>query len=241
MKIICTTSNRYLHILPIFCFLFNKFWGSEQRVEIVGYDPPKNKLPNNFSFYSLGQQLGDAKNFTRDLRKYFRLQDDRFVWLMEDTFFRARVDTLLVNILFKLPVTLKSTAIENKKIGRINLTGECVKQDHVPTELHLIDARMKTKSKPLFANTPVSLYRLSTQPSIWTRDYVLQYMQQDLTPWEFECQSDYQNDNWAIVGLNKEDAPVKHNEGVRKRDIYKYNFDGIDPVIIGEMKKEGIL
>jgi hypothetical protein len=49
MKIIVTTSNKYLHILPIFCFLFNKFWDKDQPVEIVGYDRPSFPLPSNKS------------------------------------------------------------------------------------------------------------------------------------------------------------------------------------------------
>lgn len=210
MKIIITTSNRYLHIIPVFTYLFNKYWGGE--ATIVGYDAPEN-LPSNFIFYSLGEQIGGAENFTRDLRKYFAEQEQWFIWLMEDTFVKSVDKGKIENIQYFLNQT-------QHKIGRFNLTSECVKQDHV---LYGNLGHM-----PLYANSRTSLYRLSTQPSIWNRDYVLQYMQKDLNCWQFESQSDYQNDDWTILGFGREDAPLKHNEGVRKTDIYKYDLNGFN-------------
>lgn len=219
LKVICTTSDKYHHILPIFCFLFNRFWGSDQEVEIVGYKVPEHILPKNFKFTSLGEQKGDAKNFTRDLRVHFAKQDQFFIWLMEDTFLTRPVDFKSLQLL---------TSLTNRpNIGRINLCREVTKQDHI--EYDCIEGYQ------IFENNKISLYRLSTQMSIWNRDFALKYMQQDLTPWEFECQSDHAVDEYRILGLDY-DSPVTKNEGVRKRDIYNYNFDNLDQSIIEEMR-----
>ena len=225
MDICVTTSNAYKHLIPIYCFLFNKFWNDQQRVEIVGYDQPPYNLPSNFHFVSLGKQTEDKQNFTRDLRKYFAKKDKPFIWMMEDTFLRHPVDFKALNF-------LKSLTEKIPDVGRINLTREVVKQDHV-----LFDT---IGGYDVYANNKYSLYRLSTQPSIWSKHFVLQYMAEDLTPWEFECQSDHSVDEFKILGLDH-DAPVKHNEGVRKHDLHNYNFDGIDQSVIDEMNKLGLI
>ena len=222
MKIIVTTSNEYSHIVPIFCHLFNKFWNDGQRVEIVGYDYPNYSLPTNFTFVRLGKQTPDKQNFTRDLRKYFAKQPKYFIWMMEDTFLKVPVDFKYLNFLKSL------TDTSDDNIGRINLSREVVKQDH---ELY-----RTYDSVNIYRNSKFSLYRLSTQPSIWNKHFLLQYMVEDLSPWEFECQSDHAEDEFKILGLDQE-SPVKHNEGVRKKNLYDYNFEGIPREVIEEMKQ----
>lgn len=224
MKIIVTTSNKYLHILPVFCHLFNKYWSKHQPVTIVGYEPPNKTLPDNFTFVSLGKQ-GDVKEFSTDLAKYFFSQDERFVWLMEDTFLTDHVDLHRLNFLYKL-----AEMHTGRGVGRINLTTEGIKQDHqLYRNIDGID---------VFENTQIAKYRLSTQPSIWNRNFLLQYMTPGLSPWDFETQKSI-NDGWQIFGLDQ--STVKHNEGVRRHDIHKLNLEGIDQQTISEMNELKII
>lgn len=203
LKIIVTTSNAYLHIIPVFTYLFNKYWGGP--AEIVGYDKPSG-LPPNFTFHSLGKQSPDPQNFTRDLIGYFAKQDEYFIWLMEDCFVKE-VD--------KRKVSIIENYLKDNRVGRFNLTGECVKQDH-HYFTHIVHA--------VYANTSTALYRLSTQPSIWNREFLLQYMQKDLSAWDFEKQET--NDDYVVSGFGKENAPLRCNEGVRKHDLHNYNLAG---------------
>lgn len=213
MKIIVTTSDKYLHIVPIFAHLFNKYWGAD--VELVGYKEPDN-LPSNFTFHSMGEQT-DIKSFTRDLREYFKQQDQFFIWMMEDTFIKEPVDIDMINTVL--------TTLLFDDTGRINLSHEVLKQDSLfYTNRFANGWRMLS----VYENTHNARYRLSTQPSIWNRDFVLEYMQEDLSPWEFECQPYHKNDKWKVLGLSKEDSPIKHNEGVRKSDLSKYDLNGIE-------------
>ncbi len=210
MKIICTTSNKYAHILPIFIHLFNKFWPNEQ-CEIVGYDKPDIELPENFTFHSMGVQ-GDVSEWSTDLRKYFEQQDEFFIWLMEDSFIKE------VNELNLMQCCAMATA----GVGRIDLTKDLQKREHYQDNLGYIHAH------------PQSRYRLSTQPSIWNRDYLLKYLTDGLTPWKFETQ-DPKDDGHAIIGYKG--AAIIHNEGVRKNDIYAYDFTGFDLQTLIELKE----
>lgn len=224
MKIIVTTSNNYLHLLKIFIYLFNKYWDKNVNVEIVGYNKPDFELPKNFNFVSLGIQDNDKKSFTRDLRKYFANQDKWFIWLMEDTFIKE------VNLNFLDTLKVLTTLYGSKEVGRINLTNECIKQEHENWGL----IHSGYNNIKVYTNTQTSKYRLSTQPSIWNRDFLLKYMENDLDPWEFETQYS-NNDGYKILGFDSDFAPLKHNEGVRRFDLYKYNFEGIEEKTINEM------
>lgn len=221
MKIVCSTSNSYSHLVPIFCYLFNRNWSSEQKVEIVGYEKPDFELPENFTFHSMGKQVGGAENFSTDLRKYFEQQDDFFIWMMEDTFVQ------LVN--FEAIELLKSLIAP--AVGRLNLCSRATMlQQHSTWE--------RRSGYHIIQNTQTADYRLCTQPSIWNREFLLKYMTPGLTPWKFETQKAI-NDGYIILGVKE--TVVIHNEGVTKHDIYYLNLNGVPAEQIEEMEKLGIL
>lgn len=194
MKIIVTTSDKYHHLLPVFFYLYNKYWGAP--FDLVGYAKPECELPGNCTWVSLGVQ-GDKSEWSTDLRRYFELQPDWFVWMMEDTFIKSKVSVFggLYNF------------------GRVDLTNDVQKREH-------------TSYGEFIIAHPNCRYRLSTQPSIWNKTFLLQYLTPGLSPWDFETQ-DPKNDGWEILGHIP--PPVNHNEGVRRFDIYKLNLDGMAP------------
>ena len=104
MKIIVTTSDKYHHLLPVFFYLYNKYWGDD--FELVGYAKPECELPANCTWVSLGVQ-GEKHEFSTDLRKYFEQQPDWFVWMMEDTFVKEKIcyDFLILNLYFNSEIT----------------------------------------------------------------------------------------------------------------------------------------
>ena len=139
MKIIVTTSDKYHHLLPVFFYLYNKYWGAS--FDLVGYAKPECELPANCTWVSLGVQ-GDKTEWSTDLRRYFEQQPDYFVWMMEDTFLKSKV------VFYPIP----------QGFGRFDLTKDIKSRPHDIKDL-IIYAK------------PDSRYRLSTQPSIWHRDF----------------------------------------------------------------------
>lgn len=199
MKIIVTTSDNYHHLLPVFFYLYNKYLGAT--FELVGHKKPECELPANCTWVSLGEQLG-PKYWSNQLRPYFEQQPDWFVWLMEDTLLKERVfirqyqEDCLNNVRF---------------VGRADLTTDVMKRPY-------------SQGASCFTAHPKSRYRLSTQPSIWNKEYLLTYLKAGLSPWDFETQ-DPVDDGWNIICWNP--PPVRHNEGVRRFDLYKLNLDGM--------------
>ena len=75
MKIYISTSDKYLQLLKPFSFLFNRFWGEQQDVVVLGYKEPDFELPNNFEFVSMGVSRNDPKEWSDGLRDYFKSID----------------------------------------------------------------------------------------------------------------------------------------------------------------------
>lgn len=192
MKIIVTTSDNYHHLLPVFFYLYNKYWG--EPFELVGHAKPYCKLPDNCTWVSLGEQQG-PKKWSDQLCPYFEQQPEQFIWMMEDTFLKSKVGLPPVPGAF----------------GRFDLTKD-------------LQSRQYTSSGTLITAHHESRYRLSTQPSVWNKNFLLQYLTPGLSPWDFETQ-DPKKDGWEVVGYI--DPPVHHNEGVRRFNIHKLNLDGM--------------
>lgn len=197
MKVIVTTSDAYHHCLPVFFKTYNRHWGDP--FDLVGYKEPPD-LPENCTFVSLGKQRG-PEYFSDDLAPYFAKQPLFFVWMMEDTFIKGFDRALFEYFAIDL----------FPNIGRFCLTNEGMKRPHFVHE-------------KLYECPASSDYRLSTQPSIWNREFLLKYLTPGLTPWKFETQKT--RDRFMVIG------PVAnimdHNEGVRKHDIHNLNLEGLE-------------
>lgn len=208
MKIIVTTSDKYNHILPAFFYLFNKYWPNQQ-IELLGYKEP-NKVPDNCKFVSMGTQ-GTKEEWSTDLRDYFQLQDEFFIWMMEDTFIKRPVNLDQMNLAYGLCFPT---------IGRIDLTKDVQKREHYVGKEGVVYAH------------PQSRYRLSTQPSIWNKEFLLTYLKDGMNPWTFETQDP--QDDWQIVGLV--DYPIVHNEGVRRHNINEFDLNGMEAEDIAQIE-----
>lgn len=196
LRVVVSTSDRYHHLLPVFFYLYGCYWNAP--FDLVGYAKPSCPLPDNCTWVSLGEQ-GPVNEWSTDLRRYFEsIKEDQFVWLFEDTLIRS-FDNSVDHI--KL----------SENVGRICLTDDTKKREHY--------------SDGWFVHaSPTSRYRLSTQPSIWNKKYLLQYLNPGLNCWDFETQ-DPINDGWDILGYVN--PPLVSNEGVRRFGIRKLNLDGI--------------
>jgi len=83
VKVIVVTSDGYRHLMPEFAERFNRFWGSDQDVDVLCYKVPL-VLPVNFNVVSLGKRPAN-QDWTTGLIPYFEKQvSDHFVLMMDD-------------------------------------------------------------------------------------------------------------------------------------------------------------
>ena len=97
MSFVVFTSDGYVDLVHGFAYFFNKYWDSKQKVNVLGFKPPKNKLPSNFEFISAGNQSDfSKKDFCGPFRPIIEeLPGTTITYFIEDTFIIAPVRTQL--------------------------------------------------------------------------------------------------------------------------------------------------
>lgn len=214
-KIFISTSNNYHRCLLPFAYLFNKFWSDKQEVIILGYDKPNFKLPPNFSFKSLGTQRG-PKYYTEDLRNFFNSIDDKyFIYTMEDQFILDYVNLDILNVLLSL-------VKQEKLVGRANLTNS-IFQTHMGKKHQTFKS---VDDFEIIEYTQDSSFRITCEWAIWDKDYMLKYLQDNLTPWEFEKQKG--KDGYNLIGC-KNKVAIRHAEAIRRGKVNEdFNFSFVN-------------
>lgn len=192
MKIFIPTSNKTIYLVEALLTSLPKYWPeyNDYQIIILGYDAPKFKFSHkNISFEKLND-VDDVNNWAIDLKRYFEtIDDDYFIFMNDDCPLSRDVNADLLNILIE-------TASLNKdgNIGRICLTKDVSNRTHTiiadEGSFQIIEAPQSAE------------YRTSTQFSIWNRKYFMKHAKENMTPWQFELQSNPRNDGYRILGTN---------------------------------------
>lgn len=182
MKIFVATCDRYDHLLKGFARQFNKYWGKDQQVTVLGFRRPPSPLPDNFAFHSM--EPVETREWTTNLRLFFETVDEHhWLFLLDDYWLINPVDHQLV-------AKLEQLVIDGAAKG--DLSRNTVYFDH-------------TDAGEFVEATMTAQYRTSTQPAIWSRDYLLPLLEKDLNPWEFELQdSVHKIRRGRILGLRQQ-------------------------------------
>lgn len=210
-----STNNKHLVCLRVFINLFNHFLPT-QELRILGYDLPDYELPANCSFISMGEQ-GPVDEWSTDLRNYFlQSKDDYFIYGTEDVFMYKNPQIDFINYLIGL-------AQSDENVGRINLIDSTEDDDcTLPNSSHYdVSLRKKFTANEcdwgnweLYEQTTDSDYSLTTQLSIWNRKFLLKYLTNGLSPWDFERSSfKTKNDSQYKVLMVDTNFPINKKEG----------------------------
>lgn len=180
MKIYVSTCDKYMHLMSGFAHLFNKYWGSDVQVDVLGFTEPAG-LPCNFNFNRLEET--ETRAWTTNLRDFFSRQPDHhFVFLLDDYWLTAPVDLNAVSAMEKL--------MYEPGVVKADLSLNSMEFGHVPYRDALVQATVDAQ------------YRTSTQPCIWSRKFMLDLLTPGLNPWEFELQKNCVKEQGVIVGSN---------------------------------------
>lgn len=248
INIYIIVSDKYQWLLKPFCYLFNKFWDSNQKVTFLGYKKLDFSLPSNFEFISLGEDLG-PKKWSNNLINFFsQIKDTHFILGLDDLMITGPVKKEILNILLK--------ECSNPKVGRINLMRDTVNRPHslykkINDDFSIIEAHKN------------SSYRLSLMWSVWNKDYFLKYLKPNMSAWEFEGNQGEkgQNDGYHILGTKSkqgppDNSPLDTSNVIWRGNSSRLNFHrsnyphlkwdiekgaGLDPKIVKEMKTKDII
>ena len=199
MNIYIATYDANIFIMKYYQYFFNKYWDKDTDVKILGFNPPNFKLEKNFEFISLGdKQINGPQGWSNHLRNFFEnIDDEHFIFGLDDYMVAREVNHKILNV-------CKNEITSNKNVGRVDL--QCSlryarsRADVLPYKV--IDGVRFLKLKHDIDIYSRLIYKITCAYSIWRRDYFLDYLWKDASPWEFEelGSAAAQNNKREVIG-----------------------------------------
>ena len=226
-----------LPIVEINSFLFNKFW-SDAKVNYLGFKKPNFELHNpNHKFISVAdKQEGGANNWTRYIHQHLKTLDVKHIIFSIDDYWICQKPNL--DLIHKA----LETSVANNKVGRFDLTFDSQVEGNIfPVEAF--------KPHRIAVKHPQAPYRVSTQPAIWKLDYLLELLDNNWSPWQFELsgtevvKNKYKNTNLTFCYYDEHmvDYPLRTiaKGAVSRHNPNKFNVLGFSTDTIKELVEHG--
>lgn len=231
IDLVVMTSDKYLHALPVFAHLFNKYWDKEQRVLVAGFSPPLSSLPSNFFFHSIGKfsdyPVNRWSDSLIDLMHQIDLQT--FVLMLEDYWLVRKVDTRAVKILYDY-------AKQFQYVMKIDLCGD-----------RLYSANMSeygyVEYIDLIKGDPSAQYHMSLMTGVWNRDQLLRFLMPGETPWQVELEGTnrVRAAGNETLHLGTRQWPVRHTLGLRSGDPSNFFVTELQQHDVQELRNLNLL
>lgn len=236
MRVFVLTSDKYLPALRPFSWLFNRHWGEDQQVLVAGFTPPDFRLPDNFSFHSIGRMADYPVDRWSDalIKLLHEVPDEVFALMLEDYWLTRPVYREAVRMLYDY-------MRQFEYVVRLDLTGD---------RLHAEGASLygKCGHLDLIWSDPNSQYHMSTMTALWRKRHLLRVLIPGETPWDVELRGTPRlralKDEMIVLGTRE--WPVKHTLAFRGGDAGKLLLDELSPgdrqalVELGYLKPWGI-
>lgn len=162
-----------LSTIRVTSYLFEKYWPGHE-IDFLGFSEPDFELPKNHKFVSLAPvQEGGSKKWTRYIQKYVeKIEEDLVMFSLDDFFLGWQPDIQMLDDII-------NQMLHNELIGRY-----CLSYD---AYINCSHTKIEEKSDySIISIDKHALYRISTQPAIWRKNYLLKFLDHDWSPWNFE-------------------------------------------------------
>lgn len=243
MRILIYTSDKTSWALRGCFAQLDRYWPNHPPVLVGGFTPPDFALPPYAQFQSLGAFADyPADKWSNGLLKLLEtLEDDSFIWTMDDFWIVQEVPDALVRY-------LGDYLQQYPHIARIDLTADRANSGYAQ------DARMEKyryrgewREFTLISTPPVTPYQLSFQAGLWRRKALIQYLKPGETAGESEVRGSNRMTlaNANVIGtLNQ---PVKYKIVVQHGKVVIYEPGYQVPAVnipdddLAELEKLGYL
>lgn len=235
-RIVITTCDKYIHALKAFAWLMQKYWPNPPDVVVLGFKPPHFKLPENWSFISVGRmedypvdkwsdQLIDGLNM---------IPDEVFLFMLEDMWITRHVDTRVVEMAYDYMIQFEYVARLDLTGDRWNAFDENGKRPSLYGKLGHVN---------LVWSDPNSQYHLSTMPAFWRKKSLLSVLVRGETPWQVELNGtprlSARRDEMIVIGTNA--WPIRNTLAFRGGDTGDLLLDEVDSEDVKQLKMFGLL
>lgn len=230
-RVVVMTSDKYLDALRPYAYLLNKYWKPNPQVVVAGFSKPKFKLPENFTFLSLGRfQDYPFKRWSNAFIKLLHtIEDEAFVLMLEDYWITREVNSEAMRILYDY-------IMQFKYVMKMDVCGERLYASHADLNYGTV------RYLDLVKSMPGSPYHMSLITGIWRREHLLRHIIPDESPHDVEVigTTRVSHDQNVIV-LGTRQWPLRHTLAFRAADSNSLLLDEIAEHDVDDMKKMGLL
>ena len=201
LKIFIPTCDNYIRFVEPLMYTINKYWPLKNKFIVLGYQPPKFKLADNWEFVSLGVDYGPG-TWSNGLIEYFsKFNEEYFINVCDESLMTRMSDVSKVQL--GLDYMLKNRLVKKCfLIGSLSSGNKALLGDIELTPVQELNG-------VFYDVNQTCDYRSSVQSAIWSTDYFLQLLKPNQSPWEFETQH-VKNDGVRILTTVK-DHPTMYS------------------------------
>jgi len=229
-KIVMPICDDNLFTLKLSSFLFDKFFPSETQIEVIGFKKPDFEISKKMNFVSISEtQKEGALGWSKYILKYLeQIEDQEVLFLLEDFFPTTYPNMDMLSFLLE-------TLEKNRNIGRFDLTYDSYSGGDFLRVGKMFGLDLLVKPR-------YSSYRISTQPSLWNKQYLMKILKKTSSPWDFEINGTKVSNSLDYQVLALGDNTYTrfptywiHKGAVSRHFPNKINVLGLDIATIKEM------
>lgn len=230
IRIVMPICDDNLFTLKMSSYLFDKYWPKDTTIDVIGFKKPDFEISSKMNFISLAsKQEGGASGWSKYILSYLQnIEDEQVIFTLEDFF-----PTKSPNI--KLIKNVSNLLKSNSKIGRFDLTFDSY-------SFGKYTIVKKIKNLTIINKEKYTEYRITTQPSLWNKEFLMDILRNTTSPWDFEINgTKYSNSlDYQVLAFGDEtyeNFPTYwiHKGAVSRQYPGKINVLGIDLKTIKEM------
>lgn len=210
--ITCDKSN---DVLKVTIPLLDKYWNIPKSVKILGFSTPDIKIPDDYEFISMRPKQLSIDDWSKDIYSIIKNDPNEYIIFMLDDF--LPIDYVNTDMLKYYFNQLENDASVVRCALGIDIT-------FLPYD---IIENFGTQS--ILELKQTSQYRITTQPSIWRKDYLLKYLEISTNPWNFETQNNPQDGNRIIGSVGRHAFRYIEESALSGRHPNNFNILGLRP------------
>jgi hypothetical protein len=223
------TCDKTNWVLKITVPLLEKYWTREKTVKILGFNDPGIMLPDDYKFISMKPKQLSIDDWAKDIHSVMVNDPNKYVIMMLDDF--LPLDHVNPEI-FDLYYSLLESDIN---VVRCPLGSDLQFLPHTVIE--------RKAEYDIIEQKQTSSYRITTQPSIWRKEYLLKYLRQSKSPWHFETAASPADGKRMISTIRKYAYCCMCESAISGRYPGKFNvlgmkFEDLKPFIDSGLLKE---
>ena len=228
--IMVLTSDKHMHALRGFSYLFNKYWGDDQGVDVFGFSEPDFGLPRNFVFRSIGDFADyPLEKWSDACLKAVDMMPDHFILFLEDYWLMRPVDKVMIDLLLQFAA---SNALP--RLLKVDLCADRLYAKDMQDfgNVGWIDLVISHKDSP---------YHMSLMNGIWSKNLFKQVVIPGENPWEVELNGTPRARELQMNVIGTRQWPVRHTLALRSGDHKTYHIQELNPEDQHELRKLKLL